>query len=107
MCDNAQSFFCIYLKFIKKAVGRLVAIYRAISSIYSLFLLLIGSKVIININLSPLLLLRRFFSPKVTAERDSTLLRAELLSIEQLKRHAIKLAKIGRASCRERVSPRV
>ena len=37
--------------------------------------------------------MRRFFSPKVTAERDSTLLRAELLSIEQLKRHAIKLAK--------------
>ena len=49
-------------------------------------------KVIININLSSLLLLRRFFSPKVIAERDSALLRAELLSIEQLKRHAIKLA---------------
>ena len=36
--------------------------------------------------------MRRFFSPKVITERDSTLLRSELLSIEQLKRQAIKLA---------------
>ena len=50
-------------------------------------------KVIININLSPLLPLRRLFRPKPTKERDAALLRAELLSIEQLKRHAILLAK--------------
>ncbi len=39
------------------------------------------------------MLLRRLLGHKVTSERDSTLLRAELLSIAQLKRHAIKLAK--------------
>ncbi|MEQ1599230.1 MAG: glucoamylase family protein [Methylotenera sp.] len=35
----------------------------------------------------------RVFRPHSIEERDSTLLRAELLSIEQLKRHAITLAK--------------
>ena len=50
-------------------------------------------KVIININLLPLIELRRLFRPTPTKERDATLLRAELLSIEQLKRHAILLAK--------------
>ena len=47
----------------------------------------------ININLAKLQKLLLIFRPQVVKERDSTLLRAELLSIEQLKRHAITLAK--------------
>jgi cellobiose phosphorylase len=47
----------------------------------------------ININLTPLQKIVAFFRPPVVKERDSSLLRAELLSIEQLKRHAITLAK--------------
>ena len=47
----------------------------------------------ININLAPLQKLLHFLRPPSIKECDSTLLRAELLSIEQLKRHAIKLAK--------------
>ena len=47
----------------------------------------------ININLAPLQKMLHFFRPPAAKERDSSLLRAELLSIEQLKRHAIKLAK--------------
>ena len=46
-----------------------------------------------DINLAPLQKLLRFLRPQAIKERDSTLLRAELLSIEQLKRHAITLAK--------------
>ena len=47
----------------------------------------------ININLAPLEKLLRFLRPQAIKERDSALLHAELLSIEQLKRHAITLAK--------------
>ncbi|MBC7755096.1 MAG: hypothetical protein H7Z20_00330 [Bdellovibrio sp.] len=47
----------------------------------------------ININLAPLQPIVDFFRPPVVKERDSSLLRAELLSIEQLKSHAVKLAK--------------
>ena len=47
----------------------------------------------ININLAQLQKLLHFLRPPGIKERDSTLLRAELLSIEQLKRHAITLAK--------------
>ena len=47
----------------------------------------------ININLAPLQQLLHIFRPPAAKERDSSLLRAELLSIEQLKSHAVKLAK--------------
>ena len=50
-------------------------------------------KVIIKINLSQFQKLLHFLRPIATNERDSSLLRAELLSIEQLKRHATILAK--------------
>ena len=47
----------------------------------------------ININLVPLQKVLHCFRPPVVKERDSSLLRAELLSIDQLKRHAANLAK--------------
>ncbi len=47
----------------------------------------------IDINLAPLQQLLHIFRPPAAKELDSSLLRAELLSIEQLKSHAVKLAK--------------
>ena len=47
----------------------------------------------IKINLAKLQKLLNIFRPQAIKERDPILLRAELLSIEQLKRHAITLAK--------------
>ena len=47
----------------------------------------------IKISLAPFQQVLQFFRPPVVKERDSSLLRAELLSIEQLKRHAVQLNK--------------
>ena len=47
----------------------------------------------LNINLASFAKLHHFLRPPDVKERDSSLLRSELLSIEQLKRHAITLAK--------------
>ena len=47
----------------------------------------------LNINLASFAKLHHFLRPPDVKERDASLLRSELLSIEQLKRHAITLAR--------------
>lgn len=47
----------------------------------------------ISINLTPLQKIMRLFHKKSVKEQDSSLLHSELLSINQLKFHAISLAK--------------
>ena len=64
----------------------------------------------ININLSNLQKLLHIFRPQATKDRDSILLRAELLSIEQLKHHAITLAKqhqINPSTCSDKLLSRL